>query len=117
MTKLDKLISALAELTLRFEELANENVHAPVKRKAKSARRPAKARAKQALPTGAWLTPQEVAKICGFSVAHLARLRSTGEGPLFAKLGDGQTAHVRYKIEDVDMWFESRTTGNAPGVE
>lgn len=39
------------------------------------------------------------------SISYLEKMRGTGDGPLFAKLGGS----VVYKIEDLDSWVASRT--------
>lgn len=49
----------------------------------------------------AMLKPAEAAQALGVSLSTLQRLRSAGEGPAYAKLGERT---VRYAREDVDAW-------------
>jgi predicted DNA-binding transcriptional regulator AlpA len=44
----------------------------------------------------------------GLSVPTLERLRGTGEGPPFLKLGNGRTSRVMYDRRDVDVWLASK---------
>ena len=58
------------------------------------------------------LTPPEAARHLKISEAYLAKLRVTGGGPAYHKLG----SEVRYTPQDLDMWFaeqrQSSTSGN-----
>jgi predicted DNA-binding transcriptional regulator AlpA len=47
------------------------------------------------------LDEQEVADYIGKSVSFVQKLRSTGGGPRYLKIG----ASVRYRQEDVDAWL------------
>jgi hypothetical protein len=67
-------------------------------------------------PWDAWLTPKQTSEITNYSVEHLARLRSEGGGPTFAKLGLGRTAQVRYRRSDVEDWFEAHIRANTAGA-
>ncbi len=49
-----------------------------------------------------------VAERLGVSQATVERWRRKGEGPDFVKFGDGPTAPVRYREEDVEAYVESR---------
>lgn len=53
------------------------------------------------------LTAAEAAALIGWSPAHLARKRMTGEGPAFLKLARGKQGRVRYRRADVDSWLAS----------
>ncbi|WP_291147204.1 helix-turn-helix domain-containing protein [Hyphomicrobium sp.] len=44
----------------------------------------------------------------GLSVPTLERLRGTGEGPPYMKLGSGRTSRVMYDKRDVDAWLASK---------
>jgi excisionase family DNA binding protein len=50
------------------------------------------------------LTTKEAAKYLGLSVSTLNKLRLTGEGPAYFKLGRS----VRYRLSDLDIWVEKR---------
>lgn len=50
------------------------------------------------------LTRQEAAKHVKLGVPTMDRLRVTGGGPRFAKIGGS----VRYRKADLDAWVESR---------
>ena len=49
----------------------------------------------------------EVARICGLSVASVRRWRVLSSGPRYMKIG----AAVRYRVQDIALWLESRPTG------
>lgn len=53
------------------------------------------------------MTVSEAASYCRLSRPTLDRYRMTGEGPRFAKFGQGKGA-VRYRKEDVDAWIAGR---------
>jgi predicted DNA-binding transcriptional regulator AlpA len=68
-------------------------------------------------PTGLMNTPQ-LSIYIGLSVPTLERMRGTGEGPPFLKLGSGRTSRVMYDRRDVDAWLTSKRrthTGEADG--
>jgi predicted DNA-binding transcriptional regulator AlpA len=50
------------------------------------------------------LTAREAATILGLAASTLAKLRLSGNGPLYCKLG----RRVVYRREDLDAWLESR---------
>jgi predicted DNA-binding transcriptional regulator AlpA len=50
------------------------------------------------------LTAREGATIVGLAASTLAKLRLSGNGPLYCKLG----RRVVYRREDLDAWLESR---------
>jgi excisionase family DNA binding protein len=50
------------------------------------------------------LSPEELAGLLGVPVATIYRWRSHGEGPHGFRIG----RHVRYRLDDVDQWLESR---------
>lgn len=52
-----------------------------------------------------YLNEREAARDLKFSTVTLQRMRLTGEGPRFAKLGKKS---VRYRRADLDEWVESR---------
>lgn len=51
------------------------------------------------------LRPQEAAAYLGLSHSTLAKLRLTGGGPSFRKLGRS----VRYHLDDLDRWAAERS--------
>jgi predicted DNA-binding transcriptional regulator AlpA len=54
----------------------------------------------------------EVAEILRISVATVRRWRLLKRGPMFIKVG----AAVRYRLEDISTWVESRPTGGEKGL-
>jgi predicted DNA-binding transcriptional regulator AlpA len=52
------------------------------------------------------LTADEAAKILGLSPSTLAKMRVTGNGPVYCKLG----RRVVYRPADLEQWLQSRTT-------
>jgi excisionase family DNA binding protein len=57
----------------------------------------------QKSPTGTVLNVKAAAKRLGLSKPHLDRLRITGGGPKFVKLG----RRVVYRVADLDDWLEA----------
>lgn len=55
----------------------------------------------------ALLNEHDVARITGLSVASVRRWRLLRQGPKYLKIGSA----VRYKLEDISAWLESRPTG------
>ena len=53
------------------------------------------------------MTVSEAAQYCRLSKPTLDRYRVSGEGPRFAKFGQGKGA-VRYRREDLDAWIAGR---------
>lgn len=53
----------------------------------------------------AMLTQSECAELLRLSPRTLERLRGSGLGPKFARMGNKS---VRYRIEDVEAWVASR---------
>lgn len=63
------------------------------------------------------LRTQEAAAYCGSSASTFEKLRLTGGGPTYSKMG----RRVVYRVEDLDAWLAasrrrstSDTTGGAP---
>ena len=52
------------------------------------------------------LTADEAAKILGLAPSTLAKMRVTGNGPVYCKLG----RRVVYRPADLEQWLQSRTT-------
>jgi len=50
------------------------------------------------------LSPEELAGLLGVPVATIYRWRSQGEGPHGFRIG----RHVRYHLDDIHEWLESR---------
>lgn len=50
------------------------------------------------------LTDHDVAALTGLARSTLAKLRLSGEGPRFVKLG----AAVRYRVDDVQAWVAAK---------
>jgi len=48
------------------------------------------------------LTPHDAARFLALSRSWLAKLRMTGEGPAYVKLG----RQVRYRLSDLQAWTE-----------
>lgn len=59
-----------------------------------------------------WVSSAAASKITGFSAAHLARLRMTGNGPPFHKTARGKQGHVRYSRADLDAWMTRQRKAN-----
>ena len=57
-----------------------------------------------------YLTPKELSEYLGIKVTTLSNWRSTGEGPLYKKLGQNKQSPIRYRIEDVEAWVEARNS-------
>ena len=51
------------------------------------------------------LNANEAAKLLGLAPSTLAKLRLTGNGPLYCKLG----RRVVYRLTDLKEWLQSRT--------
>ncbi|MBN6823989.1 helix-turn-helix domain-containing protein [Methylobacterium organophilum] len=56
------------------------------------------------------LTPDQAAKHIGVSAAQLAKLRMTGEGPTFLKLG----RKVMYQLGDIETWLAGKRLTQSP---
>jgi hypothetical protein len=50
------------------------------------------------------LTPGAAAKVLGLATSTLAKLRLSGNGPVYCKLG----RRVVYRMQDLEAWLESR---------
>ncbi len=59
------------------------------------------------------LTERDLAAITGLSVASARRWRLLHQGPRFIKINSA----VRYRLEDVREWLESRPSGGGHLVE
>lgn len=55
------------------------------------------------------LNEYDVARITRLSVASVRRWRLLRKGPKYLKIG----AAVRYKVEDISAWLESRPSGGS----
>lgn len=53
------------------------------------------------------LKTRDVAELTGLSERTFERMRVTGQGPRFYKLGPGLRARVVYRLSDVKAWIES----------
>ena len=53
------------------------------------------------------LNEHDVSRITGLSVASVRRWRLFKQGPKYLKIG----AAVRYRIEDIRSWLDSRPAG------
>jgi hypothetical protein len=51
------------------------------------------------------LTTAEAARLVRLSVPTLERLRVTGDGPVFIKLGSGKRCRVVYRYSDLQTWL------------
>lgn len=65
--------------------------------------------------TNEYLTAQQAAEYTGISRSQLAKLRHTGRGCTYIRIGDSPTkAIIRYRRADLDKWLEQnliQTTG------
>ena len=59
-------------------------------------------------PPGEFLTPPQAGKVLHLSPRTLEGMRHRGDGPPFAKLGEGQSARILYRRADLDAWVASR---------
>ena len=59
------------------------------------------------------LDEHQAAEITRMSLASVRRWRLLRQGPKYLKIG----AAVRYKLEDISAWLESRPTGGEQQVE
>jgi excisionase family DNA binding protein len=50
------------------------------------------------------LSQRDAARLLGLSVRTLERMRVSGTGPRFLKLGNA----VRYRLQDIEAWLASR---------
>jgi len=60
-----------------------------------------------------FLNEKEVAALLGVSVATVRRWRLLHQGPRYLKLGSS----VRYSIESISVWLQSRPTGGGHVAE
>ena len=60
------------------------------------------------------LTRIQAAEYLGVSVAPMARWAGQRSGPAFVKLGDAETAAVRYREDVLDEFIASRTKSPKP---
>lgn len=57
-----------------------------------------------------YLTAKEAAIYTGISHSHLAKLRTSGKGCQFVRIGNGPTkALIRYRKKDLDEWLAGNT--------
>jgi predicted DNA-binding transcriptional regulator AlpA len=59
------------------------------------------------------LTAEAAAKILGLATSTLAKLRLTGNGPVYCKLG----RRVVYRREDLEAWLQSRVVRNTSDAD
>jgi excisionase family DNA binding protein len=55
-----------------------------------------------------FLPTSEAARVLGLSASTLAKLRLTGGGPIYSKLG----RRVLYRIDDLEEWVRARRYGS-----
>lgn len=61
-----------------------------------------------------YLSTQEAAEYTGISRSQLAKLRSSGRGCKYIRIGSPTKAIIRYRKSDLDKWLEQNmicTTG------
>jgi len=68
-------------------------------------------------PTSEIMTRREAAQYMRTSVRYLEDLAREGGGPIFAKLGAGRRAPVRYRRADVDAWIARNLVTNTSDVK
>lgn len=56
-----------------------------------------------------YLSPKEAAKYLGVSVELLQKWRSNGVGIPFMKLGDSTSSLIRYDIDELNKYLQSKT--------
>ena len=64
--------------------------------------------------TGPFLNTNEAADYCRSSVSTFEKLRLTGGGPVYSKIG----RRVVYRVEDLDAWLDThrrRSTSDTGG--
>jgi excisionase family DNA binding protein len=54
------------------------------------------------------LTTDQLAALCGLSPRTLEKLRVTGGGPIFIRLGRA----IRYRREDIEAWIRGHSRRN-----
>jgi len=59
------------------------------------------------------ITTRTAARFVGLSESTLAKLRLSGNGPTYCKLG----RRVVYRPEDLDAWLQSRATSDTSDAE
>jgi hypothetical protein len=59
------------------------------------------------------LTACEAAKVLGLAPSTLAKLRLSGNGPVYCKLG----RRVVYRREDLEVWLESHVARNTSDAD
>jgi hypothetical protein len=59
------------------------------------------------------LTPEAAAEFLGLAVSTLAKMRLTGNGPVYCKLG----RRVVYRREDCEAWLGSRVVRNTSDAD
>jgi predicted DNA-binding transcriptional regulator AlpA len=59
------------------------------------------------------LTASEAARVLGLAPSTLAKLRLSGNGPLYCKLG----RRVVYRRDDLVAWLESRVARNTTDAD
>jgi predicted DNA-binding transcriptional regulator AlpA len=59
------------------------------------------------------LTADEAGKVLGLATSTLAKLRLSGNGPVYCKLG----RRVVYRREDLETWLESRVARNSSDAD
>ena len=59
------------------------------------------------------LSAGEAAKVLGLAPSTLAKLRLSGNGPVYCKLG----RRVVYRRADLEVWLESRVTRNTSDAD
>lgn len=60
----------------------------------------------------ALLTTGEAARFLRLSVPTMERLRLSGDGPVFIKLGPGKRSRVVYRRADLDTWLHAQRRGS-----
>jgi hypothetical protein len=59
------------------------------------------------------LSPDAAAKFLGLAISTLAKMRLSGNGPVYYKLG----RRVVYRMEDLEAWRESRVARNTSDAD
>lgn len=59
--------------------------------------------------THRWLSKAEAAEHIGVHPNTLDRFHALGTGPRRVKLGEGSRSAVRYRLDELDRWMDTRS--------
>jgi hypothetical protein len=64
-----------------------------------------------------WLTPRQLSTRIGVSLGTLANWRQGRHGPMFIKFDERKKSRIRYPIEDVVAWENTRRRQDPATIE